>query len=103
MEFVCRLCVPPSTALKAWKAVRTILFSGCCAVSEQPAVCVWNLNSHDSGFFAPYFPFMCRAQMRLAARYFAISSKKSRWELKKKLSLGANSSTSSPAFMPAST
>ena len=36
------------------------------------------------------------AQIRLAARYFAISSKKSMCALKKKLSLGANSSTASP-------
>ena len=38
-----------------------------------------------------------RAQIRRAARYLAISSKKSMWALKKKLSRGANSSTSSPA------
>jgi hypothetical protein len=40
---------------------------------------------------------MVRAQMRRAARNFAISSKKSECELKKKLSRGANESTSMPA------
>src|SRR6185437_15685420 len=38
-EFVCRLCVPPSTAASASIAVRTMFTSGCCAVSETPAVC----------------------------------------------------------------
>ena len=39
-EFVCNDCVPPSTAASAWIAVRTMLFSGCCAVKVEPAVCV---------------------------------------------------------------
>jgi hypothetical protein len=43
------------------------------------------------------------AQIRLAARYLAISSKKSMWALKKKLSRGANWSTASPACMASST
>ena len=51
-EFVCRDCVPPSTAAMAWIAVLTMLFSGCCAVSVEPAVCVWKRNIHDFGFFA---------------------------------------------------
>ena len=38
-----------------------------------------------------------------AARYLAISSKKSMWALKKKDSLGANSSTSRPRSMARST
>ena len=33
-------CVPPSTAASAWMATRTMLLSGCCAVSVLPAVCV---------------------------------------------------------------
>ena len=41
--------------------------------------------------------------MRRAARYLAISSKKSMCALKKKDSRGANSSTASPAAVPAST
>ena len=44
-----------------------------------------------------------RAQMRRAARNFAISSKKSRWESKKKDRPGANSSTSIPRDWPSST
>ncbi len=43
------------------------------------------------------------AQIRLAARYLAISSKKSMWALKKKLRRGANSSTERPAAIAAST
>ncbi len=46
---------------------------------------------------------MSCAQMRRAALNFAISSKKSMWELKKYESLGANVSTSMPAAIPAST
>ena len=41
--------------------------------------------------------------MRRAARYLPISSKKSLWLLKKKLSLAAKSSTSRPAAWAAST
>ena len=41
-----------------------------------------------------------RAQMRRAARYLAISSKKSLCELKKNEIRGANTSTSSPASIP---
>src|SRR5258708_15399444 len=33
--------VPPSTAAMACKATRTTFTSGCCAVSVEPAVCVW--------------------------------------------------------------
>ena len=60
-----------------------MLLSGCCAVSETPAVCVWKRISHERGFFAPNVSFSSRAQMRRAARYFAISSKKSICALKK--------------------
>jgi hypothetical protein len=60
-----------------------MLFSGCCAVSEHPAVWVWNRRRHDAGSFAPYRSRIHRAQMRRAARYFAISSKKSMCALKK--------------------
>src|SRR5215212_10285560 len=41
---VCRLWVPPRTAESAWTVVLTMLFSACCAVSEEPAVWVWNLS-----------------------------------------------------------
>src|SRR5260221_11105581 len=37
MLVVCRDCVPPITAARAWKATRTILFSGCWAVRLTPA------------------------------------------------------------------
>ena len=44
-EFVCRDCVPPITAASACSAVRTTLLYGCCAVSEQPAVCAWKRSA----------------------------------------------------------
>jgi hypothetical protein len=59
--------------------------------------------SHDLGFFAPYVSRSSRAQMRRAARYLAISSKKSICALKKKLSRGANESTSRPRASASST
>ncbi len=103
MELVWRLWVPPRTADSASKAVRTMLFSGCWAVSEQPAVWVWKRRAQERGSRAPYLSRMCRAQMRRAARYLAISSRKSMWALKKKERRGAKSSTGMPAAMPAST
>ena len=53
MLLVCRLCVPPSTPASACQVVRTTLLSGCCAVSEQPAVCVWKRSCRLRGFCAP--------------------------------------------------
>ncbi len=50
---VCSDCVPPSTAASASIAVRIRFTSGCCAVSDTPAVCVWKRISHERGFFAP--------------------------------------------------
>jgi hypothetical protein len=38
-----------------------------------------NRQSQDRGFLALYFSFMWRAQIRRAARNFAISSKKFIW------------------------
>src|SRR5262249_4954915 len=46
-EFVWSDCVPPSTAASASIAVRTMFTSGCCAVSETPAVCAWKRIRHD--------------------------------------------------------
>ena len=46
---MCRLCVPPSTADSASSAVRTTLFSGCCAVSDTPAVWLWKRIRHEAG------------------------------------------------------
>jgi hypothetical protein len=100
IEFVCSDCVPPSTAASASNAVRTMLFSGCCAVSDTPAVCVWKRTIHERGSFAPKTSRTLRAQMRRAARNFAISSKKSMWLSKKNDSRGAKSSTSRPAAIP---
>ena len=100
---MCSDCVPPSTPASASIAVRTMLFSGCWAVSDTPAVCMWKRISHDRGSAAPNVSRSSRAQIRRAARYFAISSKKSMWALKKKLSRGAKSSTSSPRSTACST
>ena len=97
MELVCRLCVPPSTPASASIAVRTMFTSGCCAVRETPAVWVWNRMASERGFVAPYRSRAQRAQIRRAARYLAISSKKSRCALKKNERRGAKSSTSRPA------
>ena len=95
--------MPPSTPAKASIAVRTMLTSGCWAVSDTPAVWVWNRSCIDRSSSAPYRSFIQRAQMRRAARYFAISSKKSMWALKKNDSRGANASTGSPACNASST
>ena len=100
---MCSDCVPPSTPASASIAVRTMLFSGCWAVSDTPAVCVWKRISHERGFFAPNVSRSSRAQMRRAARYFAISSKKSIWALKKNDRRGAKSSTSRPRSTACST
>ena len=100
---VCSDWVPPITAARPSYAVLTMLFSGCWAVSEQPAVWVWKRSSSESSFFTSKRSFITLDQMRRAARYLATSSKKSMWELKKKESLGAKSSTSIPASIPACT
>ncbi len=44
-EFVCSDCAPPHTAESAWIATRTMLFSGCCAVSVEPPVCAWKRSA----------------------------------------------------------
>ena len=50
---VCSDCVPPQTAAKPCSATRTMLFSGCCAVSVTPPVCVWKRSIIAFGFVAP--------------------------------------------------
>ncbi len=45
--------VPPSTAASAWMATRVRLLSGCCGVSETPAVWVWNRIQAERSFSAP--------------------------------------------------
>ena len=95
-------CAPPRTAASAWSATRAMLLSGCWAVADTPAVCVWVRSRIDSGFFAPKRSFMKRAQRRRAARSLAISSKKSLWMSKKNESRGAKLSMSSPRAQAAS-
>ncbi len=102
-EFVCRLWQPPSTAASASTAVRTTLISGCCAVSDTPAVCAWKRIRSERSSRAPKRSRNSRAQMRRAARYLAISSKKSRCALKKNERRGAKRSTGRPRSMQAST
>ena len=103
VELVWSDCVPPRTAASAWTVVRTTFSSGCCAVHEQPAVCVWKRSQRERSRFAPNSSRITRSQTRRAARNFAISSKKSLWELKKNESRGANSSTSSPRAVASAT
>src|SRR5215831_14063060 len=99
-EFVWSEFVPPSTPASAWRAVRTTLLYGCCAVSEQPAVWVWKRHIQERGSFAPKRSRIVFDHTRRAARNLAISSKKSLCELKKNDSRGANSSTGRPASIP---
>ena len=82
-EFVCSDCAPPQTAESAWIATRTMLFSGCCAVSVEPPVCAWKRSASAFGFVAPNRSRMMRAHSRRAARNFATSWKKSLCALKK--------------------
>src|SRR5436190_9964255 len=99
-ELVCSELVPPSTAASACSAVRTTLLYGCCAVRDTPAVWVWKRNCHERGFLAPKRVVIASAHSLRAARYLAISSKKSLCELKKKEMRGTKSSTSRPASTP---
>src|SRR5665647_723410 len=96
-ELVCSDCVPPRTAPRPCSATRTMLTSGCCAVSCTPAVWVWKRNIWDLGFLAPNSSFMMCAQMRRAARNLATSSSSVVRATKKKESRGAKSSISRPA------
>ena len=101
-EFVCSDCAPPQTAESAWTATRTMLFSGCCAVSVEPPVCAWKRSASAFGFVAPNRSRMIRAHIRRAARNFATSWKKSLCALKKNDSRAPNSSGDSPAATAAS-
>ena len=93
---VCSDWHPPSTAASACSDTRTTLLSGCCAVSDWPDVCAWKRSLCERLSVAPKVSRISWAQMRLAARNLPISSKKLLCTLKKKLSLGANSSTLNP-------
>ena len=99
----CRLWVPPRAAARLCKVTRTMLFSGCWAVSVDPPVWVWKRSSLLLSSLAPNRSVMIFAHMRRAARNLATSSKKLLWAFQKKLSRLANSSTGRPAAMAAST
>ena len=99
----CSDWVPPSTAAIACRATRTMLLSGCCAVSVLPAVWVWKRICWARGSVAPKRSRMIRAQRRRAALNLAISSRKSLWAAKKNDSRRPNVSTSRPAAIAAST
>ena len=86
---VCSDCVPPQTAANPWRATRTMLFSGCCAVSVTPPVWVWKRSRHERSSWAPNRSRMISAHIRRAARNFATSWKTLLWPLKKKASRGA--------------
>ena len=53
---------PPRTAARAWRVVRTMLFSGCWAVRVAPPVCVWKRIIIERGLFASKRSFMIVAQ-----------------------------------------
>ena len=96
-EFVWIDCAPPATAESACTATRTMLFSGCCAVSVEPPVCAWKRSACAFGFVAPKRSRMISAQSRRAARNFATSWKKWLCALKKNESRSPKSSGESPA------
>ncbi len=95
--------MPPRAAASDWTVTRTMLFSGCWAVSVEPPVWVWKRSIFELSSLAPKRSVMMRAHMRRAARYLAISSKRLLCAFQKKDSRGANASTSMPAAMAAST
>ena len=98
---VCSDCVPPSTAASASIAVRTMLLSGCCAVSVDPIVWVWKRSASASARVAPKRSRMTSAQIRRAARNFATSSRSVECAAKKNDSCGANASTLEPGLQRA--
>ena len=53
LPLVCSDCVPPSTAASACSVTRTTLFSGSCAVSVEPPVCVWKRSMCERGSSQP--------------------------------------------------
>jgi hypothetical protein len=101
--FVCSDCVPPHVAAKPCSATRTMLLTGCCAVSVTPPVCVWKRSIIALGFVAPKRSRMIVAHIRRAARNFATSWKTLLWPLKKKARRGPKSSTRRPASIAACT
>ena len=63
-------------------AARTMLFSGCCAVSVDPPVWVWVRSMSERGSRRTEPLAITLAHIRRSARYLAISSKKSMCVLK---------------------
>ena len=80
-----------------------MLLSGCCAVNDTPATCVWNRNFVERGLDGEYRSTIKSCHSRRAARNFETSSRKSLWQLKKKDRRGANVSTSNPFWQAEST
>src|SRR4029450_11151021 len=81
-------------------ATRTMLFSGCWAVSVEPPVCAWKGSAWAFGFVAPNRSRMISAQSRRAARNFATSWKKWVCALKKNERRLPDSSGETPADAP---
>jgi hypothetical protein len=77
--------------------------SGCWACSVTPPVWVWNLIICERSSLASKRSRMIRAHILRTARNLAISWKTLLWQLKKKASRGAKSSTSNPRSKAAST
>ena len=72
-------------------------------MSDQPEVWLWVRSDNDLGFVGSKFSFTNFAHSRRAARILAISMKKFMPMAQKKLSRGANASTSRPVSRPART
>ena len=100
---VCSDWVPPQTAANPCSATRTMLFSGCWAVSVTPPVWVWNRSRQERSSLAPKRSRMISAHIRRAARNFATSWKTLLWPLKKNARRGAKRSISRPASSAACT
>ncbi len=73
----CIVCTPARAAAVASTVVRTTLFSGCCAVSDEPAVKTKMRSCSLRGSCAAYRSRMSFAHTRRAARNFATSGRSS--------------------------
>ena len=72
-------------------------------MSDQPEVWLWVRSDSDLGFVGSNCSFISFAHSSRAARSLATSMKKFMPIAQKKLSRGANASTSRPASRPART
>ena len=100
--FVCSDWVPPATAANPWSATRMMFTSGCWAWSVTPPVWVWKRIVCERSLGGAEALAHDPAHIRRTARNLAISWKTLLWQLKKKASRGANSSTSRPRSSAAS-